>query len=61
MAQAPNAKEVVEAQEKTIKAIEKKTLSQQKQGKDFIVPEDGHGPGIIPEAKWKAIKQEPQS
>lgn len=55
MAKIPEQKEV----EQTIKQNEiahaNKLADQQKQGKDFVVPEDGHGPGVIPEKIWKNL------
>lgn len=54
MAQAPSEAEVKKLQEKSQKAIDKKIALQQKQGKDFVLPEGG-GSGVILEAVWKNL------
>lgn len=57
MAQVPSEQEVQEAQLESAMEIDLKRADQQAQGKDFIIPEDGHGPGVIPEEAWKKYKE----
>lgn len=56
MAQVPTPERIKEIQELTKQAIEDKIKNQQEQGKDFIVNDDGHHAGVIPEDVWKGMK-----
>lgn len=56
MAQIPNEQDVLAAQDAAAAKIEEKRLEQQAEGKDFIVPENGHAAGVIPEEVWKGLK-----
>ncbi len=58
MAQVPNSEEVKEAQFATELEINQKRADQEAQGKGFIVPEDGHGPGVVPEDVWQGHKEQ---
>lgn len=56
MAQSPIQEHIDEVKAETQAAIDEKIKIQQEKGKDFSVPEDGSGPGVIPEAQWKLMK-----
>lgn len=51
MAHIPTEKEVEKLLEQSKKADEKKLVSQEKQGKDFV----NNGQGVIPETVWKNL------
>lgn len=58
MARIPNTEEIEFAQKQTENAIEKKRYDQEKKGKNFVIDEHGHAPGVIPEKVWKNLKNE---
>jgi len=55
MARIPTPEEIAEAQRETRKKINDKRSKQVAQGKDFVIPEDNHGAGVVPEAIWKNL------
>lgn len=57
MASIPNSDQIKEAQLASELEITTKTLEQEALGKGFVVPEDGHGPGVIPEDIWQSHKE----
>lgn len=58
MAQLPTEELIHAIQEQTRKDIEAKAAAQHALGKDFVVEEDGHGPGVVPERDWQAMKND---
>lgn len=58
MAQIPNQEEITKAQQETEAAIAEKTEAQRAEGKDFIVTDNGHGPGVMPEDVWAKYKEQ---
>lgn len=56
MATTPNEQEIVQAKEQTEQEIEEKRQSQEALGKDFIVSDDGHAAGVVPEDIWQEHK-----
>lgn len=59
MAQVPTDKHIQQAQLETQQEINEKRIDQQLQGKDFVISDDGHGPGVIPEDVWQSHKEQP--
>lgn len=51
MANIPTEAEVAKLLEQSKKADEKKTASQEKQGKEFV----NNGQGVIPESYWQNL------
>lgn len=56
MAQIPTAEEVVTAQAEAARKIDEKREAQEAEGKSFIVPDDGHAAGVVPEDVWRELK-----
>lgn len=59
MAKLPSKKEVQEILKQNQQDHDSKAESQKAQGKSFIIPADGHGPGVVPETIWQAGKATP--
>lgn len=55
MAHVPTNGEVEKLQASAEAKIQKKVEYQQAQGKDFVVDDEGHHSGVIPEAVWKGL------
>lgn len=56
MAQAPSEQDIQKAQAETQAQIDAKRAEQQEHGKDFVIDDDGHAPGVIPEPIWEDHK-----
>lgn len=58
MAQVPTQEQIDEAVVATAEAIVEKQITQQELGKEFLIDEDGHAAGVVPEEVWQAIKEQ---
>lgn len=57
MARALSEKTLEKILAKHDSAVISKTISQAKAGKDFVLDDGGHGPGVVPEGVWKSAKK----
>ena len=55
MAQAPTQEKVTQVIAENQDEHDAKVDTQAAQGKSFLVPADGHGPGVIPEPVWRNL------
>ena len=58
MAKAIDEKELAKELRKHDSALLSKAATQASAGKDFILDENGYGPGIVPESFWKKSKKD---